>query len=62
MYGPLIGAFLLTLVGELTRSATDVQGLSLIIYGALLIIIIGFLPNGLVDLLKLRWKRGKPRA
>lgn len=62
VYGPLIGAFLLTLVGELTRSATDVQGLSLIIYGALLIIIIGFLPNGLVDLFKLRWERGKPRA
>jgi branched-chain amino acid transport system permease protein len=62
VYGPLIGAFLLTLVGELTRSVTDFPGLSLIIYGALLIVIIGFLPNGLVDLFKLRWKRGKPRA
>ena len=57
VYGPLIGAFVLTLVGEGTRAITDAQGLSLIIYGGLLILIIGFLPNGLVDLFKLRWRR-----
>ena len=55
VYGPLIGSFLLTLVGEWTRAITDAQGLSLIIYGALLVLIIGFLPNGLVDVL--RWRR-----
>ena len=57
VYGPLIGAFVLTLVGEGTRALTGAQGLSLIIYGSLLILIIGFLPNGLVDLFKLRWRR-----
>jgi branched-chain amino acid transport system permease protein len=61
VYGPLIGSLLLTLVGEYTRSITSAQGLSLIIYGGLLILIIGFLPNGLVDLFKLRW-RHKSRA
>ena len=61
VYGPLIGSLLLTLVGEVTRATTEAQGLSLIIYGALLILIIGFLPNGLVDLFKLRWRR-KVRA
>ena len=55
VYGPLIGSFLLTLVGEVTRNLTEAQGLSLIIYGCLLVVIIGFLPNGLVDLF--RWRR-----
>jgi branched-chain amino acid transport system permease protein len=57
VYGPLIGAFLLTLVGEATRSLTEAQGLSLIIYGCLLIIIIGFLPNGLVDVFRIGRRR-----
>ena len=55
VYGPLIGALLLTLVGEWTRAVTDAQGLSLIIYGALLVAVIGFLPNGLVD--AFRWRK-----
>lgn len=55
VYGPLIGSFLLTLVGEVTRNLTEAQGLSLVIYGCLLVVIIGFLPNGLVDLF--RWRR-----
>ena len=55
VYGPLIGAFLLTLIGEYTRALTEAQGLSLVLYGALLILIIGFLPNGLIDLV--RWRR-----
>lgn len=58
VYGPLIGALLLTLVGEWTRAVTDAQGLSLVIYGALLVVVIGFLPNGLVD--AFRWR--PPRA
>ena len=59
VYGPLIGALLLTLVGEGTRALTDAQGLSLVLYGGLLIVIIGFLPNGLAALFRLRWR---PRA
>jgi branched-chain amino acid transport system permease protein len=57
VYGPLIGSFLLTLVGEVTRNLTEAQGLSLIIYGCLLVVIIGFLPNGLVDLFRTRRRR-----
>lgn len=59
VYGPLIGAVLLAGVGDLTRMVTDVQGLSLVLYGALLLVIIAFLPNGLIDLFK---RRGKSQA
>ena len=57
VYGPLIGAVLLAGLSEGTRSLTSVQGLSLVLYGALLVVIIAFLPNGLIDLFKKR----KPR-
>lgn len=57
VYGPLIGSFLLTLVGEATRSLTEAQGLSLIVYGGLLVVIIAFLPNGLADLLRIGRRR-----
>ena len=52
VYGPLIGAVLLAGVSDITRALTDIQGLSLVLYGTLLVIIIGFLPNGLIDLFK----------
>jgi hypothetical protein len=35
-----------------------VQGLSLVLYGTLLVIIIAFLPNGLIDLFKRIGRRG----
>ena len=54
VYGPLIGALLLALVSEVTRSMFTFQGLSLVLYGALLVVIIAFLPNGLSDLFKRR--------
>lgn len=50
VYGPLIGAVLLAAISDVTRAVFDVQGLSLVIYGALLVVIIAFLPNGLIDL------------
>lgn len=52
VYGPLIGAVLLAGVGDVARVITTVPGLSLVIYGALLVVIIAFLPNGLIDLFK----------
>lgn len=52
VYGPLIGAVLLAGVSDVTRALTDVQGLSLVLYGTLLVVIIAFLPNGLIDLFK----------
>lgn len=52
VYGPLVGAVLLAGISDVTRTMTDIQGLSLVLYGGLLVIIIAFLPNGLIDLFK----------
>ncbi len=54
VYGPLLGSVLLALVSEGTRVLTQIQGLSLVLYGGLLVIIIAFLPNGLIHLFKRR--------
>ncbi|MDB5999389.1 MAG: branched-chain amino acid transporter permease [Rhizobacter sp.] len=54
VYGPLIGAVLLAGLNETTRSLTTIQGLSLVLYGALLVVIIAFLPNGLIALFQKR--------
>jgi branched-chain amino acid transport system permease protein len=62
IYGPLIGALLLAGIGDITRVMTNVQGLSLVLYGGLLVIIIAFLPNGLIDLFKRIGKRFKQRG
>lgn len=56
VYGPLIGAVLLAGVGDATRLLSDVQGLSLVLYGALLVVIIAVLPSGLAALSG-RWRR-----
>jgi branched-chain amino acid transport system permease protein len=57
VYGPLIGAVLLAAISEVTRAWFTIQGLSLVLYGALLVVIIAFLPNGLIDLFKRRGQR-----
>ena len=57
VYGPLIGAVLLAAISELTRAWFTIQGLSLVLYGALLVVIIAYLPNGLIDLFKRRAQR-----
>lgn len=62
VYGPLIGAVLLAGVSDVTRVLTNVQGLSLVLYGTLLVIIIAFLPNGLIDLFKRLGQRIKQRG
>jgi len=59
VYGPLVGAVLLALVSDVTRTLTQIQGLSLVLYGGLLVVIIAFLPNGLLDLFSR--KRGARR-
>jgi branched-chain amino acid transport system permease protein len=56
VYGPLVGAVLLALVSDGTRALTQIQGLSLALYGALLVVIIAYLPNGLIDLFG-RWRK-----
>jgi branched-chain amino acid transport system permease protein len=60
VYGPLIGAVLLAAISDTARVITNIQGLSLVIYGGLLVLIIAFLPNGLIDLIQ-RLIRRKPK-
>ena len=59
VYGPLIGAVLLAAISDVARVVTNVQGLSLVLYGTLLVIIIAFLPNGLIDLFKRIGRRSR---
>ena len=60
VYGPLVGSLLLALVSDVTRYLTQIQGLSLVLYAILLVIIIAYLPNGLIHLFKRR--RAAPPA
>ncbi len=54
VWGPVVGASLLTLLPEFIRAFADQR---LIINGVLLIVVIVYLPNGIVDTLKARWVR-----
>ncbi|MBS0526387.1 MAG: branched-chain amino acid ABC transporter permease [Proteobacteria bacterium] len=58
IFGPLIGSIALTTINELTRAAAsvfpalkNVQPLSLIVYGAMLVLIVARLPDGFASLL-----------
>jgi branched-chain amino acid transport system permease protein len=62
VYGPLIGAVLLAAISDMARVLTNVQGLSLVLYGGLLVVIIAFLPNGLIDLFSRLGKRKRSKA
>jgi branched-chain amino acid transport system permease protein len=51
LFGPLIGAGVIHMLSELTRHFVgDVPGVALAIYGVLLIIIVMFLPRGLISI------------
>lgn len=52
VFGPLIGSFVLHTVNEIARHFISTPGLSLIVYGFILIVIISYLPNGLVGLFR----------
>jgi branched-chain amino acid transport system permease protein len=55
LFGPLLGAAALQLLGELTRNlAGDVPGVSLVAYGAVLIGMVMFLPRGVAGLVSRR--------
>jgi branched-chain amino acid transport system permease protein len=52
VWGPVLGAFLMTSINEYARSyLAKFSGLNLVIYGIIVIIIVLFLPNGLISLL-----------
>ncbi len=57
IFGPLVGAFVLHTVNEVARHFIDTPGLSLIVYGLILIVIIGYLPNGLIGAFKKKEKK-----
>ena len=63
IFGPLIGSVALTVINEITRGAAsvvpalkNVQPLSLVVYGIMLVLIVARLPDGLMGLF-----RRKPR-
>ena len=65
IFGPLIGSVALTVINEATRSLAsvvpalkNVQPLSLVVYGVMLVLIVARLPNGLMGL----FRRGPARA
>ena len=51
VWGPLLGALALHLLGEATRGlVANTPGVSLIVYGVVLVAMVSFLPRGLVGL------------
>lgn len=51
VWGPVLGAFLMTAINEYSRSYfARFSGLNLVIYGVLVIFIVLFIPNGLISL------------
>ena len=57
VWGPLVGAAALQLLGELTRNLMgDAPGVNLIVYGVVLVLMVNFMPRGIVGLAT-RWKR-----
>lgn len=60
--GPLVGALFLHGLGEFAKETIglvweDRPGLDLILFGVVLILVLAFLPRGLVGLLELAWRR-----
>ncbi len=57
LWGPVLGAVVLHTLADLTRNLFGaVPGISLVIYGVVLVLIVMFLPRGLAGILD-RWKR-----
>jgi len=53
VWGPLLGAALLQLLGETTRGMlADAPGASLVVYGVLLVLTVTFLPRGIIGALR----------
>jgi len=52
VFGPLLGALVVKALGELTKMvAGDAPGLDLVIYGVVLVAVIGFAPRGIAGLI-----------
>lgn len=62
LWGPLVGAIVITVVQEVIRrlvGGTGIVGITDVIYGVMLVTIIIFIPDGLVGFFR-RW-RGRAR-
>ena len=59
LFGPLLGAVALHSISEFTRHLIgDVPGISLVLYGVLLVVMVMFMPRGLAGLaLRRPWRR-----
>ncbi len=55
--GPLVGSLGIGLLGEVTRAVSSAPGLSLMIYGVILVLVVAYLPKGLVGLAELLPRR-----
>jgi branched-chain amino acid transport system permease protein len=60
--GPLLGSFFIHGVGEVTKATIgqalgDRPGVDLILFGVILILVLAFLPRGLVGLVETVWRR-----
>ncbi len=67
VFGPLLGSAFLHTVGELSKEAThalgvDRPGLDLIFYGVILVLVLAYLPNGLIGLLRAAARQGRHLA
>lgn len=52
VFGPLLGALVVKAIGEISKLvAGDAPGLDLVIYGAVLVLVVGLAPRGLMGLL-----------
>ncbi|MBV9078480.1 MAG: branched-chain amino acid ABC transporter permease, partial [Methylobacteriaceae bacterium] len=52
VFGPLVGAAVLHVLGELAKGfAGRIPGIDLVAYGALLVLVVGFAPRGVLGLL-----------
>ena len=64
LLGPLLGAFILTPINEILRAkfGSTISGLSFVIYGVITMVIILFLPKGLVSLPEFIRERNKKKG
>ena len=62
LWGPVLGAVVLHVLGEGTRGFMgDAPGVNLVVYGSVLILMVMFLPRGIIGLFQAR-RAGKARA
>jgi branched-chain amino acid transport system permease protein len=58
LFGPIVGAFLLHLIGQIARSAVgDAPGLTLVVFGIVLVAMVLILPNGIFGQARLSARR-----